>query len=160
MSSATIWATVTGRVIAPPPVLHKLTDRTGTGSAGGQFLSRVSRRGQILVGIIVSICSLRVPGSDSTLPSRTVSDMTENASFIMRKLLLGICVLSMGSLSWAQSAPPLASAQSLPGSAPTPGPILGRTFIPEVWVVGPPGFSPTGLLLPNPFLVACGAGYT
>jgi len=30
----------------------------------------------------------------------------------MKKLLLVICMLSMGGLGWAQSAPPLGSAQS------------------------------------------------
>jgi hypothetical protein len=30
----------------------------------------------------------------------------------MKKLLLVICMLSMGSLGWAQSAPPLDSAQN------------------------------------------------
>jgi hypothetical protein len=30
----------------------------------------------------------------------------------MKKFMLGMCMLSMGSLAWAQSAPPLASAQS------------------------------------------------
>jgi hypothetical protein len=30
----------------------------------------------------------------------------------MKRLLLVICMLSMGSLAWAQSAPPLASAQT------------------------------------------------
>lgn len=30
----------------------------------------------------------------------------------MKRILLVICTLSIGSLAWAQSAPPLASAQS------------------------------------------------
>jgi hypothetical protein len=33
-------------------------------------------------------------------------------SFDMKRLMLVICMLSMGSLAWAQSAPPLGSAQS------------------------------------------------
>src|ERR1700720_2169045 len=38
--------------------------------------------------------------------------MTEKTSCDMRKLLLAICMLSMGNVGWAQSAPPLGSAQT------------------------------------------------
>jgi hypothetical protein len=72
----------------------------------------------------------------------------------MKKLLLVICMLSMGSLAWAQSAPPLGSAAgfavlgttTVTNATTPPGPPAFTTITGDLGL-SPPGVSVTGFSL-------------